>query len=1160
MKKLYLILLSLTMLAVPSLRAFDTSAYADASVLASGKWVKIAVETDGLYLLTNSRLKSWGFTDPSKVVIRGYGARVQSDVLSLSNYTDDLPAVQSALTDKGIVFYGVGSGQWTESTEPGMYWFKQNPYSKAGYYFVGELADGEEPRELKSTASAATATAAASSYLACVHHELERTSPGEAGPLLVGEDFKYNTRQKFNFSTPGAIPDQHMWMQTSFVSCLRSPGENEAPRSGKLQYSFNGVAASQTTSISLTDRQHTSHAKEDISRLFFTPEITVTNPSVEIEVALTTTYSPEGAWLNYISLNYYRRLELPAEGYLCFATSNKTNALDTGGKEVTIWDVSDPANIAVVVNSGGTLAAWEQNNYTRHSYAAWTSGATLPEPALVGTVAAQNLHALSGYDMVIVSPSAYVSEAQRLADFHAGYRDKLNVAVVNVEHIYNEFSSGATSPGAIRRFFKMLYDRGNAADRPLKYVILMGRPTIDPRGVSNIAPSYPTVPAWMPLTDASSLTDNSGYSTDDILVMLEDGSGASPGWDKLSIAAGRIPVTSLAEARDVVDKIMQYATSNKNTAWKQRYLYLADDGNQAAHLTQSEWQIDFFNKTAASLNTPIALIRKIYIDAYTLVGSEYPEAKKLMNRYLEDGVVWWNFIGHASTTGWTAEHMLSYTDLNNMYLTHWPFIYAATCNFLRIDGSVISGGEIMFKERYGGAIGMVSAVRPVYIANNGNLSAALGRAMALRDDKGRPLTPGEIMRRAKNDYQQPLYRDNVIVGWTPSSDTNRLRYFFIGDPALALAVPDNIVRVDSIKGVPVGTDGETQHILGALEQAEISGCITDAAGNLLPDFNGVLLVDILDAERTITTNGRAAEEGEREGKVCNYEDYGDRIYTGSAKVVNGRFTLNVSMPMEISQNFRPATMGLYAYSSTTNDEAAGCFRDFYAYGFNESGNADTEAPVIEKMYLNHEDFRNGDMVNVSPMLIAKVSDNVGINVSTAGIGHQMTAILDKKNTLSGISNYYTPDPDEIAGGVLNYPIENMQPGPHTLTLRIWDTAGNSAESSIDFTVSETVLPKIFDIWCDASPASTQANFYLKHDRPDQMLTVTVTVYNMLGKPLWSNTVKGVSDMFTSVPVTWDLTDTGGRRVPRGIYLYRASISTDGENFETATRRLPVTAQ
>jgi hypothetical protein len=49
-------------------------------------------------------------------------------------------------------------------------------------------------------------------------------------------------------------------------------------------------------------------------------------------------------------------------------------------------------------------------------------------------------------------------------------------------------------------------------------------------------------------------------------------------------------------------------------------------------------------------------------------------------------------------------------------------------------------------------------------------------------------------------------------------------------------------------------------------------------------------------------------------------------------------------------------------------------------------------------------------------------------------------------------------------------------------------------------------------------------------------------------------------MFTSSPITWDLMDSGGHRVPRGIYLYRATVSDSDSGTKTATaaRKLAVT--
>lgn len=1125
---------AIIMIFIPGIaRAWDTSLYTSSSRLSTGRWMKVSIESDGLYQISASTLRSWGFGDASKVRVYGYGGRRQSDVLSTATYRDDLPEVQCVTSNGGIIFYGIGAGEWVRDSQ-GEY-YRQNDYSESGYYFIG-VSDSISARTIEPVEAAPGNISTATTFTERVQHELEQvTSPGEAGPVLLGEEFRYTNSRTFALRAPGAVPGDARII-CSFVSNLSGNG-------GQLRFTVDGDALDAVSADRIPAKSNSSYIHGVHTRTAHTFEWSPgTSGNCTIGIQFTANGACLGAWLNYLTLNYTRSLAIPAEGYLTFYTSQRGVSISGAAEGARLWDVTDPMNIRELngTSSSGTLSAAVRGTGNRE-FVVWNPGARLPSPKAAGFVNNQNLHGDRGYDMVIVSPSAFIEQAERLADLHRLSEDSLKVKTVTPEQIYNEFSSGAADPGGIRRYFKMLYDTGSENGRPLRYAILMGRTTVDNRGLSVSAPNYPTLPSWMPSEPRASLSDNDGYCSDDLTAMLADGSGANPAVDKLSIALGRIPVVNITEARNIVDKAIQYAEGARKTAWKHRFMFLADDQDNGRHLQQTETMIEGCLSTERQQH----IIRKVYMDAYELQGNIIPGAREAMFRYLNEGVVWWNFIGHANTTGWTHENQLSYSDLNNMYLRHWPFIYAATCDFMRLDGNDITGGEILYKERYGGAIGIISAVRPVYISNNGWLSAAMGRALALRDDKGRFLPPGDIYRIAKNDI-----RDKDL---NPLSDDNRLRYVFIGDPALRLATPSNIVRLDSIEGKAVNPDN--MPVMAALAKVPVSGSVTDPEGNVLENFNGTALIEIFDSERSVTTLGHG-EKGTQE----TFEDYGERIYYGAAEVRSGRFCLSVNMPSELSQNYRPATMSLYAYSTEDDTEAVGISRDFYVYGYDESAPTDDTAPDIESFVLNHSTFRSGDTVNPSPMIIASVRDDVGINVSSAGIGHQMTATLDGRKTYTDLSFYYTPSDDGTPSGVINYPLEDLQTGNHTLSLRIWDTAGNSATKEIEFFVQENLAPKIYDVYTDANPASTTANFYLSHDQPDNMVTVNVTVYNLLGRPVWSGSSTGRSDMFQSVPVSWNLTDEGGRRVPRGIYLYRATITADNETFKTASRRIAVTAQ
>ena len=56
--------------------------YADHSVLANGRWVKVRVPETGIYQLTDQMLRQAGFTDPERVKVYGYGGALQPEKLT----------------------------------------------------------------------------------------------------------------------------------------------------------------------------------------------------------------------------------------------------------------------------------------------------------------------------------------------------------------------------------------------------------------------------------------------------------------------------------------------------------------------------------------------------------------------------------------------------------------------------------------------------------------------------------------------------------------------------------------------------------------------------------------------------------------------------------------------------------------------------------------------------------------------------------------------------------------------------------------------------------------------------------------------------------------------------------------------------------------------
>lgn len=1124
-------------LAAGNAAAFSTDLYADSSRLATGRWVRVSVTTSGMYGIKAQTLRRWGFSDPSRVRVYGYGGRRIDDQLAAATFVDDLPMAPMAVAEDGsLAFYAVGVETWRQSA--GAHYVSQlNMFSNKAYYFLSDTGEDIAPFPATGQPGAANPE---STFTERFQHEQDIATPGEAGGILLGEDFRFTPSRTFTIPMPGRVDGTSVWLETSFVAKTLGTSSRIA-----FNASYDGSSKEWEDIIAATSSDEHYHGTHTVNRAILTD---VRGNSLSLNLRHRTSGTVYGAWLDYIAANYTRSLSLEGltSGTLEFYSSNRELALRGISEGTRVWDVTNTRQVREVnFAADNGSAVWTSDFGGMRTYAAWSSASRLPEPVNEGVVANQNLHAGECVNMVIISPKIWLTESERVAAIHRA--EGMKVSVVDIDHIYNEFSSGVPDISGIRKYLKMLYDRGAAEGTPLQYALLMGRATYDNRhNTPAMKNAAPTVPSWYGGTVSESLCDTEGYGTDDFIAMLEDNTGSNKGLDPISIAVGRIPVTSASDAKTYIDKLIDYCATRSLSGWENQIMMLADDEDNGEHLLRSEAMVNYMSQIPSQ---PM-LVNKVYIDAFDKTNGNYPAAREAMFRLLDDGVAWWTFVGHANNHSMTHDGQLTYNDINNMYLKRLPVLFASTCDFLRWDSNTQSGGEILFYERYGGTIATISANRPVWIYQNGLYTEAMGRQLGARDDNGRLLTVGEIYRRAKNDIRDGSGK--------PVSSPNRLRFVLMGDPAMRLPTPDNIVRLDAVDGIApdLGSDTEPPCV-EALRDATFSGSITDPAGNVLTDFNGTLTASIYDAETTVVSKGNG-----KDGAEVPFDEHGSRLFAGSAPVRNGHFELKVRLPAEIANNYRPATINMFASSADSlgnSIRAVGVNNAFYVYGIDETAAPDTVPPVIESMYLNTDRFTDGGNVNTSPMLIARISDDNGINLSSAGITGRMVAILDGSQRFTDIASYYTPSDDGSASGVINYPFEDLEPGPHELTLRVFDVANNVAETTIRFNVVAGLPVHTFKIYCDANPASVEANFYVIHDRPDQLITVTITVYDLLGHPLWSDTVTGVSDMLSSTPVTWDLSDGAGRRVGRGIYIYRATVGTPGEGqTECGAKRIAVT--
>jgi hypothetical protein len=1104
-----------------------THSFASSSVLAQGKFVKVKLAETGIYKLTYEDLVSMGI-NPANVRVFGYGGGVLDQNFTQTK-PDDLPEIpiwmekgSDGIFNSGdyILFYAQGVVRWSFDKNKSMFVHKNNSYSQYGYYFITSDAGVGRKIESKNIEVPADATIyQVDEFTDYQLYEKDLQNLTKSGKEFYGETFSNTLSYSFTFNFPNVIKSNTLKLS---IDVATSSMENSS-----FSLNLNG-SQNKTLSVIKNSGDNYEMAKSASAIYTLTPD----NDILTFNITYNKSTSTSTGYLNYIEINARRKLIMQGVAMrfqnVDFLGKSTYSAytLSNANSNVQIWDITDPQNIYRVATTSlpDNKLSFVASGNEFHQYVAIdpTSGTSFAKPEIVGVVANQNLHALQPSDLVIITHPDFLSQAESLAQTHRD-KDGLSVNVATTEQVYNEFSSGTPDATSYRWFVKMLYDRAyetnNTADLP-KYLLLFGRGSYDNRGIvpnsgDNLILTYQA---------ENSLVLTSSYVTDDYFGLMDDSEGTQVPSDLLDVAVGRFPVTTTQQASDVVNKTINYIENKEKGIWKNQICFLADDGDNALHMRQS----DSIAVTVAK-NVPAFQINKIYLDAFVqevnASGQSYPLARSRFHNLLRSGMFLLDYTGHAGYAGWTNENILTTADVKSLSNKNLPVWMAATCDFLQFDVKPVSAGEYVILNSVGGGIGLFSAARPVYASQNFYINKYFVENLFKKN--GDYPRVGDAVRLAKNSI---------------GTENNKLSYIYLGDPAVRLNYPDQYKVITSKIN-----DSEVlgKDTLKALSTATVSGFIADQNGNKVSDFNGTVEIVVYDKVEKITTLNN---EGDG---TLTYYDRSNTLFSGKVKVVNGEFTFTFLLPKDIKYNYGSGRINYYAYDETNNYEAQGYFENFLIGGSSTNLPNDNIGPEID-IYLNSPEFVSGGKVNETPLFVANISDENGINTVGSGIGHDLLLTVDNDPNKTYILNdYYTAAENSYQQGTVSYKLSTLPEGKHTLTFRAFDLLNNSTSDTIEFEVVKGLAPVIFSVYNYPNPVREQTKFVIQHDRPETLLTTTVEIFDLSGRKIWMFSQTSADE------VTWNLTTSNGEKVQKGIYLYRVSIRTENSSLTSRTNKIIV---
>ncbi len=343
---------------------------------------------------------------------------------------------------------------------------------------------------------------------------------------------------------------------------------------------------------------------------------------------------------------------------------------------VRVVDLTDPKApqflpVSVVSAGDGTKSAAfaTTGNGTRTIFAFGDD--RVQPPAQIVVNAASTLNASkNAANMVIITNKAFVNAAATLKA--ARDAQGISTTIVDVQNVYDEFSYGQHGPDAIRAFLQRAATSWTKAPH---YVVLLGHASADPRDYLGMG-STDFVPTKLVATSIIKTASDDWFAD-------FNNTGLA------TMAIGRIPVRTAAEADTVVGKIVRHASLPPD-AWTKNVQIVADrltfgisfdgEADQAAALVPAPLTTDRVSFSAPG-------------DSSAAVIDAFGRGSLLMN-----------YLGHGSVEVWSDYIFTSSMAETLTNGDKLPFVVTMNClNGYFHDPYVESVAEALLKNSGGGA-------------------------------------------------------------------------------------------------------------------------------------------------------------------------------------------------------------------------------------------------------------------------------------------------------------------------------------------------------------------------------------------------------------------------------------------------------------------------
>ena len=1028
------------------------------SALAEGEWLKVKISSSGVYKIDLAFLKKnyagYKNIDPKKVQVfagnlavlpQNNDADRVKDLVEIPTETNDTDGKLD--TKDQILFYASDPHFVGFDSSKNRYVHKLNPYDSFNYYFIkiGE----EDSRKIKEISTQTTNNQTYSTLDFYYYHENEIKNVLNSGREWMGEFF-YNSAD-FEIENTDAVGQ--------ILLNVNILGIGRANQTLDLK-----LAEESLKKVVLPASEYNSadnYARYNRYSNFSSFEINYQAKSnkTPMKLSLSTENSANaGAYLDYFDVQFSRKIRFFPKNQTHFYHKKQSARaqfqISDFSANAGIWKVDNLYQVeSIKPNENGIFSCETAASISK--FIVFDKN-EVPNPIFVEKVVNQNINSNIVPELLIIYPKKFKSEVERLV-VHKKQVQNLEVLSLTTDEVYNEYSSGKTDPTAIRDVCRFFWKKN---PNKFKHLLLFGDASFDFKNnngatyldIKNLVPTYQSKESLEPIYS---------YSSDDYFGFLEDQEGDwEEGFSKnnvwisnrtndhtMDISVGRLPAKTLLEAKNIVNKIINYQFNDKNGGdWKNKLAFVADNRDYNIHQNDAEK----LSELAISTNGGFE-IQKIYLDNYPILTNgqllNAPAATSALNYALNNGSYIVNYNGHGSEDGWAQEKLLTVGDiLNWRNSTKLPIFFTATCQFGKFDNpALVSGAELALLNPSGGCIAMLTTTRPVYSSTNEKINRAFYQNLT------KAKTLGELFRLTKN---------GAIEG-----EINR-NFSLLGDPSQILPNwTEDLKITESNNKKPEG------QVWKALEKITIIGESKSIS-------NGKIKIRIFDKPKQKKTLGTYAD-----GPPYEYSEIDNLLFEGIFTIQKGAFTGDIILPKDQILGIGKGQLTMFAISEDSTEKSYGYFNEFQLTNENSQIFPDNSPPEVTVT------------LNSSNTLVFEVYDENGINLSDFEPNHTIMLVIN--DTLKIIGNPYYIPKESGQWGQIKYFVGALPEGNHSIKLIVFDSYNNKTEKTFDFKIAKPSFT-ISSFLNYPNPFSNYTNLIFKHNRLGDDILAHLVIFDIYG--------------------------------------------------------------